>query len=238
MAKKPFQTGTLVRYTTKFLRQIGSVTGPIDGLVLGTGPIGNLVAWSDGTSMVVNPYNLQRTKKQLSEAEKRSLVAAERNRLPQTMEGYTKEEVEEIAVHYDGKMSNPTFEEFEEFEEEVEDRAEDQDFVVYQKGDRWGVNRIGGRGLGLFDSQKKMEKALETAMKKEGYYPNVWWEYERGDPTDLYEFEYRMKANPRKSRRTSKKKAAKKRPARRRGKKTTTTVTNPSRAAAKRRCMR
>jgi hypothetical protein len=107
MARKPFPTGTLVRYTTKFMRQIGSVTRPIDGLVLGTGPVGNLVAWSDGTSMIVNPYNLERAKKQLSDAEKKAYVEAERGRLTKTMEGYTKSEIAEIAAAYNGKVGNP-----------------------------------------------------------------------------------------------------------------------------------
>lgn len=109
MASKPFPKGTLVRQTAKFRRSVGAVTGgPIDGIVLGTDGKRNLIAWSDGYSGIWQPEVLEKTRRQLSPAEAKVLVEAERARLFETftkLTDYTRAEIAEIARIFNG--SNP-----------------------------------------------------------------------------------------------------------------------------------
>ena len=65
-----------------------------------------------------------------------------------------------------------------------------QDLVVNQRGDRWEVSEIEGRYNETFDSQREMERELNRKFKRDNFYPSVWWHNERGDPTDVYDFEH------------------------------------------------
>jgi hypothetical protein len=121
--------------------------------------------------------------------------------------------------------------------EEYEAKPQEEDYVVEQRGDRWCYLQIATRqGLRCFDSQKKMEQAIVAQMKSENYYPNVWLDYERGDPRDLYEFEH-VERNPKRKAKKTRKKAPKRR-GKARKKRGSGTKRNPDVSAAKRRAMR
>lgn len=121
--------------------------------------------------------------------------------------------------------------EWQAIEEEMSegDRPSGEDLVVRQRGDRWEVSEIEGRYRETFDSQREMEDGLVRKFKRENFYPIVWWHYERGDPTDVYAFEYvGVKNNPKPKRKTKKraKKATRKpKPRGKRTRKVTTTTT-------------
>ncbi len=99
--KKEFKKGDIVRFTRKFLKSIGSVTGPINGIVLGKSGTWVSVQWSDADEPVlVHPVNLEldpRHKKKnpayrASCAPKAGkLTAAKERRLPDKAYGLTKE---------------------------------------------------------------------------------------------------------------------------------------------------
>jgi hypothetical protein len=75
--KPKFQVGDLVKYTTKFLRSTGQYKGvPIDGVVVGQGPLGPYVVWSDRDVPIhVNEANLQKKK---SSRSRKDLISAAR----------------------------------------------------------------------------------------------------------------------------------------------------------------
>ncbi len=102
MASAKFKTGTVVKKTGKFLRSIGSVTAPRDGLVLGSSSTRLLVAWSDGLTYQIQAANVQRAKKQMEPASAKATVTAERNRARQTMdtEMWSPQEIDEIVASY------------------------------------------------------------------------------------------------------------------------------------------
>ncbi len=99
--KKEFKKGDIVRFTRKFLKSIGSVTGPINGIVLGKSGTWVSVQWSDADEPVlVHPVNLEldpRHKKKnptyrASCAPKAGkLTAAKERRLPDKAYGLPKE---------------------------------------------------------------------------------------------------------------------------------------------------
>lgn len=65
---KKFTTGDLVRYTTKFRRSTGMVSGAIDGIVVGAWPtMGPIIIWSHRDwPIAVNSANVEKKKTQRS----------------------------------------------------------------------------------------------------------------------------------------------------------------------------
>lgn len=109
---KTFKTGTVVKHTGKFLRSIGSVSAPVDGLVLGSNGDRLLVAWSDGRTNQVHAGNVQKARKQMGSPEAaKATVTAERERARQTMDTgtWTPEEIDEVVAYYprDDLAANP-----------------------------------------------------------------------------------------------------------------------------------